>query len=115
MQTGTGVSDSESVNRFTTGNTVLPLWVKFQPGNVQNGRAVPTVTNPMADFEAGTLISYSNFIVTIAISRLAFEIFVCDAQTDRQTGKWTDRQHGPLLQLAPPMWWLANNTHNKCL
>jgi len=38
----------------------------------------------MADPESETLISYSSFVVTIALSRLVLEIFACDTQTDRQ-------------------------------
>jgi len=54
-------------------------------GNIQNGRTVLQIANLMADSESGSPVSYSSFLVTICLSRLVSEIFVCDGRTDRRT------------------------------
>jgi len=52
------------------------------------------IANLMADSESGSPDSYSSFLVTIRLSRLASDIFACDRLKDRQTTR-------ALLQLAP--------------
>jgi len=49
----------------------LSEWAKCQPGNTQNGRTVLPIANLMADSESGSPDSYSSFLVTICLSRLA--------------------------------------------
>jgi len=70
-----------------------PLWCHLygrptvyrikRPGNTQNGGTVLSVANLVAYSESGSSDSYSSFLVTIRLSRLVSEIFVCDRQTDR--------------------------------
>jgi len=57
------------------------------PGNAQHGGTVLPIANLMADFESGSPVSYSSFLVTIGVglSGLVSEIFACDRRTDGQT------------------------------
>jgi len=64
---------------------ILSEWVKCQPGNAQNGGTILPIANLMADSELGSLVSYLSFLVTIDLSRLVSEIFICDRQTDGWT------------------------------
>jgi len=68
-------------------NPLLSEWAKCQPGNTQNGKTVLPIVNLMADSESGSPSSYSCFIITIDLSRLVSEIFVCDRQTDIVMGQ----------------------------
>jgi len=62
--------------------------VKCQPGNLQNGRTVLLIANMMADSESGSLNSNSSFLVTISLSRLVSNIFMCDRQKDNANHYW---------------------------
>jgi len=64
--------------------TVAPsLRYRKRLGNAQNGIVVLPIVNLMADSESGSLDSYLSFLVTIRLSRLVLEIFVCDGRTTR--------------------------------
>jgi len=62
----------------------------------KNGGTVLPTVNLTADSESRSLDSYSSFLVTICLSYLVSQIFMCDRQMDRQCG--------PLLQLAQTLW-----------
>jgi len=65
------------------------VYRRKRPENTQNGGTVLLIGNLRADSESGSPDYYSSFfLVTICLSRLVSEIFVCNRQTD----KWTDRR-----------------------
>jgi len=77
----------------------LSEWAKCQPGNTQNGGTVLPIENLMVDSESGSQDSYSSFLVTIRLSRLASEIFACDRH------RWTDGRTTRNITIAGPTLW----------
>jgi len=61
----------------------LSEWAKCQPWNTQNRGTVLPIVNLMADSELRRPDYCSSYLVTICLSRLVSEIFVCDRQTDK--------------------------------
>jgi len=67
-------------------------WSAMIPGVVpslrytKNSRTVLPVAHLMADYESGSLDSYSSFLVTIRLSRFLSDIFACDRQTMQTMG-----------------------------
>jgi len=53
-------------------------WVKCQPGNTQNGGTVLKIANLMENFESVSPDYYSNFLVTILLSRSVSETLARD-------------------------------------
>jgi len=78
------------------------MYTRCQPGNIQNGGTILTVTNLMADSESGSLDYCSNFLVTIRLSRLVSEIFACDGWMDNADHyySWLPQCGGPAINIT---------------
>jgi len=58
--------------------------------DTRSSGTVLQIANLMADSESGSPDSYSSILITIHLSRLDSEIFVCGRQTNRRTDRRTD-------------------------
>jgi len=85
----------------------LSQWAKCRHGNTHNGGTVLQIANLMADSESRSPEFYSNFLVTMHLSRLVSEIglFACDRQTVRQTDIVAVIDSTGLM----PLYWLLNS------
>jgi len=72
-----------SIHYIHLANRPISVWMGEVPTQKHSKRqTVLPIANLMADSESGNPSSYLRFIVTVGLSHLVSEIFVCDRQTD---------------------------------
>jgi len=67
--------------------------VQFIIESDSDGRTVLPIANLVSDSASGSPDSYSNFLVTIRLSRLVSEMCVTDRRTDGQRGPLLDHYY----------------------